>query len=102
MDQTLEEMRARLMSNLRTLHSAWAPLALAAVIGIPSRADFTPIAQPNAGYLASPSLLPITAVDFDVMSDVTNGIDTIMFDIPMAALTVPAIWSSWGSPPNTE
>jgi hypothetical protein len=90
------------MTSLRTFRLAWVALALTAVAGLPARADFIPIPQPNAGYLAATSLLPITVPDFNTMAAVTNGTDTVSFDFDLAAQTVPTTWSSWGSPPNTE
>src|SRR5262245_62506102 len=80
----------------------WAALTLTAVTAVPARADFIPIAQPNAAYLGSTTVLPITDPDFLTVFSLTNGTTTASFDIPMVALTVPTTWASWGSPPNTE
>lgn len=90
------------MNPMRTVYLAGAALALVAVIRLPARGDFTPIPQPDTAYVASTDLLAITAPDFDVVAAVAYGTDTVSFDIPLVALTVPTTWSSWGSPPNTE
>ena len=65
-------------------------------------ADFVPIAQPDAGYLSTTTLLPVSAPDFDVVSSLSNATETVTFDVDLVALTVPTSWTSWGSPPNTE
>src|SRR5262245_8814039 len=63
-----------------------------------ARADFIPIPQPDASYVSSTSLLPITAADFDAVSSLSSGGFTVSFDVDLVALTVPTTWSSWGSP----
>jgi len=81
---------------------------LAAVAGIlallasPARADFIPIAMPDAAYLSGTSSLGVAAPDFDVLTSLTDGTQTASFDIGLVALSVPTTWASWGSPPNTE
>jgi hypothetical protein len=67
-----------------------------------ARANFIPIAQPDAAYLSATALLGFAAPDFGVVGSLTDGTQTATFDIAMVALTVPTTWSSWGSPPNTE
>src|SRR5215831_5068271 len=77
------------------------PLALCA-ISLPAHAQFTPIAQPDAAYLGSTTLIPITAADFDIVSSLSDGTLGISFSSDLAAATVPDTWTSWGSPPDTE
>jgi hypothetical protein len=67
-----------------------------------AQAGFVPISQPNASYVASTTLLPITADDFDLVSSLSAGGLTATFDTDLVALTTPGTWSSWGSPPNVE
>src|SRR5262249_24067148 len=40
--------------------------------------------------------------DFDIPTSITDGAQTVNFDIPFALLTVPGTWSAWGSPPDTD
>ena len=87
--------------STRTLRLA-VLVALGVAVAERAAAVFTPIAQPGATYVAGTSVLPITASDFDVVSSLTNGTDTVSFDVTMVALTVPTTWSSWGSAPDTE
>src|SRR5262245_33924083 len=75
---------------------------LSVVLASPARAGFTPIPLPDADYLSSTSLLPITAADFDVVTSLSGGGITATFDTGLVALTVPTSWGSWGSPPNVE
>jgi hypothetical protein len=77
------------------------PLALCAV-SLPAHAQFTPIARPDAAYLGSTTLIPITAADFDIVSSLSDGTLGVSFSSDLAAATVPTTWSSWGSPPDTE
>jgi hypothetical protein len=77
------------------------PLALCAV-SLPAHAQFTPIAQPDAAYLGSTTLLPITAPDFDVVSSLSDGTLGISFSPDLVAATVPDTWTTWGAPPDTE
>jgi hypothetical protein len=69
---------------------------------LPSRAQFTPIAAPDAAYLAGSTLLPITDPDFTTLSSLGNGVFTVTFSSDLVALTVPDTWGTWGAPPNTE
>lgn len=73
-----------------------------ALLSGPARADFIPIGIPDAAYLSGTSRLDFGVPDFDVVTSLTNGTQTAMFDIGMVALSVPTTWSSWGAPPNTE
>ena len=73
-----------------------------AVLSGSARADFIPIGIPDAAYVGGTSLLGFAAPDFNVVSSLTDGPQTAAFDIGMVALSVPATWTSWGAPPNTE
>jgi hypothetical protein len=67
-----------------------------------ARADFTPIPQPDAAYLANTGVAPISAADFDVVTSLLARGVTATPDIGLVALTVPTTWGSWGSPPSVE
>lgn len=86
------------MIALRFLKSGvW--LALAAA---PAFAQFTPIATPASAYTSSTTLIPIAAADFATFSSLAGSGQTVTVSVPLQAQTVPAIWSTWGSPPKTE
>jgi hypothetical protein len=93
-----------LSSNSR--HGSWRLLSLLfgilVVLTPAARAGFIPIPQPDATYVSSTLLLPITAPDFDVVSSLSNGGFSVMSNIGLVALTTPGTWSSWGSPPDVE
>lgn len=65
-------------------------------------AAFIPISQPDPSYLSATSRMDFAAPDFDVVPSLTDGIQTVTFDIGLVALSVPTTWSTWGSPPDTE
>ena len=65
-------------------------------------ADFTPIQLPDAQYVAETTLLNITDPDFSTIPSLSDGVETVSFDIDLVVLTVPATWGTWGAPPNTE
>jgi len=67
--------------------------------GVPA---FTPISNPTAAYINSTNLLPISVPDFTIITFVSNATQTVSFSPPMEALTVPASWATWNSPPYTE
>ena len=67
-----------------------------------ARADFIPIALPDAAYTGGTSRLDFADPDFGVVNSLTDGAQTVSFDIGMVALSVPATWGSWGAPPDTE
>lgn len=90
------------MSAMRAQHLALVTLAVVAGGVLPARAQFTPIAQPNASYLADTTLLPVSDPDFSAVSSLTDGTLTVSFDVAMVVLSVPSTWGSWGSPPDTE
>jgi hypothetical protein len=77
-------------------------LGVSGVLSPGARADFIPITQPDAAYVSSTTLLPITATDFSAVSSLSAGSFTASFDVVLVALTVPNTWSSWGSPPHVE
>jgi hypothetical protein len=61
-----------------------------------------PISSPNAGYVGGTHLFPILDPDFSAVSSLTVAGTTASFSSDLVALTVPATWSSWGAPPDTE
>src|SRR5262249_34230761 len=90
------------MTPTRRNRLAAAARVLAAASAARARADFIPIPQPNAAYVAGTRLLPITDPDGSVVASLSNGPVTITPDIPLVALTVPGTWTTWGAVPNTE
>jgi hypothetical protein len=70
---------------------------------VPASAQFTTVAQPNASYTSSTTLVPITGADFSTTSSVTGGTQTITFSSSLSVRTVPGGgWSTWAAPPATE
>src|SRR5262245_52451550 len=67
-----------------------------------AEAGFTPIPQPDATYLGGTTLFPVPGADFDTVSSLALGGFTVSFDSPLAALTTPPSWGSWGSPSDVE
>ena len=90
------------MSVTRPLSALASAIAVWAVAASTANAAPILVQQPTASYVAGTQLLPITAADFDAVLSLTNGVETVDFDIPMVALTVPTTWATWGSPPDTE
>jgi hypothetical protein len=77
-------------------------LSVVALFSSAARADFIPIALPDATYLGATTGLGFADPDFSVLTSVTDGTQVAAFDIGTVALTVPTTWATWGSPPNTE
>ena len=77
-------------------------LSLVTLLSSAARADFIPIAMPDAAYIAETTGLGFAAPDFSVLTSLSDGTQVAAFDIGMVALSVPTTWASWGSPPNTE
>ena len=77
-------------------------MALFGLASVPASAQFTPIAQPNAGYIGSTTLLSFADPDFNNLASLGDGTLTVGFSSPLVALTVPTTWATWASPPNTE
>ena len=72
---------------------------------VPSLAGtFTPIAQPDAAYLASTTKIDISELSFDsYYSSISDGTLTVSFDKPLLKLgPVPNGWATWSSPPYSE
>lgn len=71
----------------------------------PSRADFTPIAQPNAAYTSSTTLVDIASIsDGTTVNSLTSGSQTVGLSTSLTKWTIPVpmAYSFWGSPPFTE
>lgn len=85
----------------KTNWAMFLPLAICLVVAAQVRADFIPIAQPDAAYLAATTLIPITVADDEIVTSLSDGFQTITID-PTLAKTVPTTWLEWGSPPNAE
>jgi hypothetical protein len=84
------------------------PLALACVAmlaGVSARADFNPIAQPNAAYTSSTTLIDISGIPDGTtgITSVTDGIQTVSFDQSLEKGTSGSSgWATWNSPPAVE
>src|SRR5262249_8246122 len=63
---------------------------------------FQVIPQPIAPYLAQTSKLAITEPDLTTVASLTDGTETASFSALGQALTVPATWATWSSPPDSE
>src|SRR5579862_1684386 len=79
-----------------------ATLILVGTAVAPLSASLITIAQPNAAYTSSTTLLPVTGVELAFVTSVTNGPFTVTFSEPMQIDTVPTDWLTWGSPPAVE
>jgi PEP-CTERM motif len=67
-----------------------------------ARAAFVAIPQPDVAYTSGTNLISFGDSDFSTLSFISDGTQTVNFDISLVALTVPTTWASWGSSPNTE
>ena len=75
---------------------AAAAVGVLALLAGPARADFIPIAMPDAAYLGGTTGLGFAAPDFSILTSLTDGTQTASFDIGTVALTVPTTWASLG------
>src|SRR5262249_23959493 len=64
--------------------------------------SFTPLAQPDASYLQSTPLIPITALEFSSVTSLADNRETISFSDALEAFSVPNSWATWAAPPQTE
>jgi len=66
--------------------------------------SFTPIAQPNAAYVAeTTNLKGAIPADGTSITSLSDGSETVTFSSSVVAATVPSGgWSTWNSPPATE
>jgi len=89
---------------MRQRLTTFAVLSAFVLTGLTVKADFTPIATPDAAYTSSTTLIDISGIaNGTTMTSVTDGIQTITFDTTMTKASVPAGgWSSWNSPPFVE
>jgi hypothetical protein len=69
---------------------------------VPLQAGFMPIAQPDASYTSSTTLIPITGADFDTTLTLSDANLTVTFSTLMEKFTVPTTWTNWSSPPAAE
>jgi hypothetical protein len=85
------------------LASALSLIALATT-GIGVRADFTQIVQPNAAYTSSTNLISLgyIAEGDSGITSVTDGTQTVSFDLGMTKTAIGANWSTWNAPPAVE
>lgn len=95
---------------MRLRSAALTLLALLASASVTARADFNPIAQPDAAYTSSTVLVDITGIPngtsgITQVSQAFPGVlspQILTFDQQMTKVTVPVGWGTWGSPPETE
>lgn len=68
------------------------------------KADFTPIAVPDAAYTSSTSLIGLAYIPegTTAITSVTDGTQTIGFDVELTKTTVGVDWATWNSPPAVE
>jgi hypothetical protein len=80
--------------------------ALALCLGtmvMPSSAAFVAIPQPDASYISTTTLLPISAADQSNVNSLTDGIFTATFSTPLQVFTNPGAFPfTWNTPPATE
>jgi uncharacterized lipoprotein YbaY len=63
----------------------------------------TQIENPGVPYLSASQLIDISGVeDFTTLTSISDPAQTVGFDVTMQKRSVPASWSTWGSPPFTE
>ncbi len=69
-----------------------------------TRADFTPISVPDAAYTSSTTLIDLgyIAEGATGITSVTDGTQTVGFDVELIKTTVGVDWSTWNSPPAVE
>jgi hypothetical protein len=69
-----------------------------------TKADFTPIAVPDAAYTSSTSLINLGYIPegTTAIASVTDGTQTVGFDVDMTKTTVGVDWATWNSPPAVE
>jgi len=89
---------------MRLRSTAFALLSVIALTGLPVKADFTPIATPTAAYTSSTDLIDISSIpDFTTgITSVTDGTQTVSFDVALEKRTVGSSWSTWNNPPFVE
>lgn len=68
------------------------------------KADFTPISVPDAAYTSSTNLIGLGYITEGTtgITSVTDGTQTVSFDVEMTKTTVGVDWSTWNSPPAVE
>jgi hypothetical protein len=79
-------------------------LTLMAISGRGAKADFTPIAQPDVAYTSSTDLIDLGYIPDNTTEifSVTDGTQTVSFDVGVAKYTVGIGWDTWNSPPAVE
>lgn len=90
------------MTLIKILISTVLGIFICLVMETRATAAFIPIPQPNAAYLASTTLIPITAPDLTVINSLSDATLTASFSTGLQARTVPTTWATWSSPPNSE
>lgn len=66
------------------------------------RADFMTIAQPTAAYVNSTTLLDFTSPDYTLTGYLYGHGEMLIYDNLLQTRSIPALWGSWGTPPDTE
>jgi hypothetical protein len=82
-------------------------LCLLLLLASVASAGIIPIAQPTPTYTSETTLLDFSALDYDIVSQISDGTLTVSFlsggsPTLMDVDVVPDNWATWGSPPATE
>jgi hypothetical protein len=68
-----------------------------------AQAAFTVIPQPDPAYVAATSVIDLSSLaDYDEVTSVSLGAQTLSFDQTLEKRSVPDTWSTWGAPPATQ
>ncbi len=88
----------------RSLWATTLSLLVLGTIGSAARADFTQVVQPNAAYTSSTNLIGLGYIPEGTTSitSVTDGTQTVSFDVGMTKSTVGVDWATWNTPPAVE
>lgn len=69
-----------------------------------THAAFTPIGQPDASYTSSTNLISLNYIPEGTtpITSVTDGFQTVSFDLDMTKTMVGVDWATWNTPPAVE
>lgn len=101
----LRPMNALSFSNIRSASPVvlLGAAILAASFSAPARAAFTVIPQPDPAYVAATNVIDLASLaEYDEVTSVRLGTQTLSFDQVLEKRTVPGSWITWGAPPATE
>ena len=89
---------------MRLRSTALSLLSVFVLAGVSAKADFTPIAQPNLAYTSSTDMIDLGYIPDNTagITSVTDGTQTVSFDVGVEKYTVGIGWDTWNSPPAVE